>query len=71
TSEHNSMAPVYVYAVLFAASSGVLAAVLPPGIAQMFGSARLATTMGLVIAASTPAILIMTPVSIEFLDMLG
>ncbi|KAJ2437979.1 hypothetical protein GGF42_008452, partial [Coemansia sp. RSA 2424] len=47
TSEHNSMAPVYVYAVLFAVSSGVLAAVLPPGIAQMFGSARLATTMGL------------------------
>ncbi|KAJ2699531.1 hypothetical protein H4218_002594 [Coemansia sp. IMI 209128] len=66
-----STASIYLYAALFALSSGVLAAVLPPGVAQMFGSARLATTMGLVLAASTPAILIMTPASIEFFDILG
>ncbi|KAJ2247607.1 hypothetical protein GGI13_004978 [Coemansia sp. RSA 455] len=66
-----SAASIYVYAALFAVSSGVLAAVLPPGVAQMFGSARLATTMGLVIAASAPAIIIMTPVSVKFFDMLG
>ncbi|KAJ2744312.1 hypothetical protein GGI20_003069 [Coemansia sp. BCRC 34301] len=65
-----SAAPVYVYAALFALSSGVLAAVLPPGVAQMFGSARLATTMGLIIAASAPAIFVMMPVTITFLDML-
>ncbi|KAJ2891343.1 hypothetical protein IWW38_003659, partial [Coemansia aciculifera] len=69
--EPGSLAPVYVYVVLFAVSSGVGAAVLPPGVAQMFGSARLATTMGLVICASAPAILVMTPVSIKFLDVLG
>ncbi|KAJ2491371.1 hypothetical protein IWW37_002360 [Coemansia sp. RSA 2050] len=66
-----STASIYLYAALFAFSSGVLTAVLPPGVAQMFGSARLATTMGLVIAASAPAVLIMTPVSIEFFAMLG
>ncbi|KAJ2006835.1 hypothetical protein H4R26_001146 [Coemansia thaxteri] len=67
----STISPVYIYCVAYGVSLGVFAAVLPPGIAQMFGSARLATTMGLVVTASAPAILIMTPASIKFLDVLG
>ncbi|KAJ2078323.1 hypothetical protein H4R24_004562 [Coemansia sp. RSA 988] len=61
-----SIAPLYVFSVVFGLTTGTLASVLPAAIAQMFGVQRLATTTGLVIAACAPALLATTPAAIKF-----
>ncbi|KAJ2156122.1 hypothetical protein GGF46_005399 [Coemansia sp. RSA 552] len=65
-----TVAPMYVFAVVFGLTSGTLAAVLPGALAQMFGTKRLATTTGLVLVACAPAILATAPAAIKFLHLL-
>ncbi|KAI8320003.1 hypothetical protein GQ54DRAFT_298951 [Martensiomyces pterosporus] len=69
TPSTTALAPMFVYAIFSGISSGILAAVFPPSIAQMFGISRLATTAGLVLAACMPAILATTPAATEFLTL--
>ncbi|KAI9503497.1 major facilitator superfamily domain-containing protein [Coemansia spiralis] len=65
----SSPAPMYIYAVLFGLCSGALAALLPAAVAQLLGAPRLASSLGLVIAVSMPAILITAPAAIRFLAL--
>ncbi|KAJ2806806.1 hypothetical protein H4R20_001543 [Coemansia guatemalensis] len=61
-----SIAPLYVFSVVFGLTTGTLASVLPAAIAQMFGMQRLATTTGLVLSACAPALLATAPAAIRF-----
>ncbi|KAJ1770159.1 hypothetical protein LPJ74_003446 [Coemansia sp. RSA 1843] len=65
----SSPAPMFIYAVLFGLCSGALAAVLPAVVAQMFGVPRLASTIGLVVVVTMPAILVSVPAAARFLDL--
>ncbi|KAJ2448607.1 hypothetical protein EV183_005351 [Coemansia sp. RSA 2336] len=66
----SSIAPLYAFSVVFGLTTGTLAAVLPAAIAQMFGTNRLATSTGLVLAACAPALLATTPAALKFLHLL-
>ncbi|KAJ2764584.1 hypothetical protein IWQ57_005113, partial [Coemansia nantahalensis] len=66
-----AVAPVYAFAVVFGLATGALAAVLPPAIAQMLGSRRLATATGLVLAAAAPALLATTPAAVKLTRLLA
>ncbi|KAJ2502210.1 hypothetical protein GGH96_001282 [Coemansia sp. RSA 1972] len=65
-----SPAPMHVFAVVFGLTTGTLAAVLPASIAQMFGTPRVASTTGLVLAACAPALLATTPAALKFMHLL-
>ncbi|KAJ2662492.1 hypothetical protein IW148_002916 [Coemansia sp. RSA 1199] len=65
-----SPAPMYVFAVVFGLTTGTMAAVLPASIAQMFGTPRVASTTGLVLAACAPALLATTPAALKFMHLL-
>ncbi|KAJ2359084.1 hypothetical protein IWW50_000085 [Coemansia erecta] len=69
-SSLRSVAPMYVFAVVFGLTTGTMAAVLPASIAQMFGTQRVATTTGLVLAACAPMLLVMTPAALKFMHLL-
>ncbi|KAJ2846348.1 Golgi transport complex subunit 3, partial [Coemansia brasiliensis] len=66
----SSVAPLYAFSAVFGLTTGTLAAVLPAAIAQMFGTTRLATSTGLVLAACAPALLATTPAALKFLHLL-
>ncbi|KAI9472532.1 major facilitator superfamily domain-containing protein [Coemansia mojavensis] len=66
----SSIAPLYAFSVVFGLTTGTLAAVLPAAIAQMFGTSRLASSTGLVLAACAPALLATTPAALKFLHLL-
>ncbi|KAJ2150235.1 hypothetical protein IWW43_002519 [Coemansia sp. RSA 1935] len=65
-----SPAPLYVFSVVFGLTTGTMASVLPASIAQMFGTPRVASTTGLVLAACAPTLLATTPAALKFMHLL-